>query len=341
MSWRTSRRVAGVAVGDARRARASVRAGSGSVPVSRATIAATSASSEDASGRRSWPAAVRASARGGAAGRAGRTPGPRGPGSAPRPRSATTRITGPTSGRTPAQPRADAALRVEAARPLGAGDHARPLDHRRHRLERRQRRRTRSAATGRAARGRGRSCAARSSGRTARSTVEIANSRTRVWPAKSTPSTVASNGPIVNRTCVPARVKTLTRTTEIAIGRVSRSEIRTSRRGDAGDGGRRQDRQADDRERAEIAAEHERADRFDGRDDRLGQRVEAVIRRSVSAGARRARKAASSAGASAPAWIAGSMGYALREADGLLALREARDESPAQGAAGSRRRRRR
>jgi hypothetical protein len=59
--------------------------------------------------------------------------------------------------------------------------------------------------------------------------VEIANSLTSVWPAKSTPSLVASNGPMLKRTCVPARVKTLTRTTEIAIGSVSRSEIRTSR----------------------------------------------------------------------------------------------------------------
>ena len=59
--------------------------------------------------------------------------------------------------------------------------------------------------------------------------VEIANSRTRVCPAKSTPSSVASNGPIVNRTVVPARVKTLTSTTEIAIGSVSSTEIRTSR----------------------------------------------------------------------------------------------------------------
>ena len=59
--------------------------------------------------------------------------------------------------------------------------------------------------------------------------VEIANSRTSVWPAKSTPSSVASNGPIVNRTVVPARVKTETRTTEIAIGSVSRNEMRTSR----------------------------------------------------------------------------------------------------------------
>jgi hypothetical protein len=60
--------------------------------------------------------------------------------------------------------------------------------------------------------------------------VEIAKSRTRVWAAKSTPSRVASNGPIVNRTVVPARVKTLTRMTEIAIGSVSRKEIRISRR---------------------------------------------------------------------------------------------------------------
>jgi hypothetical protein len=34
----------------------------------------------------------------------------------------------------------------------------------------------------------------------------------------------------VNRIVEPARVKTLTRMTEIAIGRVRRSEIRTSRR---------------------------------------------------------------------------------------------------------------
>ena len=37
-----------------------------------------------------------------------------------------------------AEPGADAALGVEAAGPLGAGDDARPLDHRRHRLERRR-----------------------------------------------------------------------------------------------------------------------------------------------------------------------------------------------------------
>ncbi len=37
-----------------------------------------------------------------------------------------------------AQPRPDAALRVEPARPLGAGDDVRPLDHRRDRLERGQ-----------------------------------------------------------------------------------------------------------------------------------------------------------------------------------------------------------
>jgi hypothetical protein len=59
--------------------------------------------------------------------------------------------------------------------------------------------------------------------------VEIAKRRTSVWPAKSTPSAVASNGPSVNRTVVPARVKTETRTTEIAIGSVSRNEIRARR----------------------------------------------------------------------------------------------------------------
>ena len=53
--------------------------------------------------------------------------------------------------------------------------------------------------------------------------VEIANSRTSVWAAKSTPSAVASNGPIVKRTVSPARVKTLTRTT--AAGRIVRPMI--------------------------------------------------------------------------------------------------------------------
>ena len=60
--------------------------------------------------------------------------------------------------------------------------------------------------------------------------VEIAKRRTTVCAAKSTPSSVASNGPIVNRTVVPARVNTLTRTTDTAIGSVRRSETRTSRR---------------------------------------------------------------------------------------------------------------
>jgi hypothetical protein len=44
-----------------------------------------------------------------------------------------------------------------------------------------------------------------------------------------TPSAVASNGPSEKSTVVPARVNTETRTTDIAIGRVSRNEIRTSR----------------------------------------------------------------------------------------------------------------
>ena len=125
----------------------------------------------------------------------------------------------------------------------------------------------------------------------------------------------------MNRTVVPARVKTLTSTTEIAIGRVSRNEIRTSRRSDAGDGGRRQDRQDDDRERPEVAAEHERADRLDRRDDRLGQRVEPVVRAWASAGASRARKAASSAEIGR---LESPDRRALLQADRLLALREAR-----------------
>ena len=55
---------------------------------------------------------------------------------------------------------------------------------------------------------------------------EMAKRRTSVWSAKSTPSTVASNGPIWKMTVEPARVKTLTSTTEMAIGSVSNSEIR-------------------------------------------------------------------------------------------------------------------
>jgi len=57
---------------------------------------------------------------------------------------------------------------------------------------------------------------------------EIASSRTIVCAAKSTPSTVASNGPSVNRTVVPGLVKTLTRTTDIAIGSDSNTEARMS-----------------------------------------------------------------------------------------------------------------
>ena len=155
-------------------------------------------------------------------------------------------------------------------------------------------RRTRTAARRRAARGRARSCAARSSARTARSTVEIANSRTRVWPAKSTPSAVASNGPIVNRTVVPARVKTLTsddrdRDRQRQQGRDPGEPAGTPRRH-----GARAGSTGDDRDRPEVAADDERAERLDGRDDRLGQRVEPVVRGSVSAATSRARKAASS-----------------------------------------------
>ena len=58
---------------------------------------------------------------------------------------------------------------------------------------------------------------------------EIANRRTSVWAANSTPSRVASNGPISNRTVSPARVKTLTSTTEMAIGSDSSRDARTSR----------------------------------------------------------------------------------------------------------------
>ena len=59
---------------------------------------------------------------------------------------------------------------------------------------------------------------------------EMASRRTSVWAAKSTPSTVASNGPMVKRTVEPGRVKTLTSTTETAIGRLSRRLARRSAR---------------------------------------------------------------------------------------------------------------
>ena len=45
-------------------------------------------------------------------------------------------------------------------------------------------------------------------------------SRTMIWPAKSTPSSVASNGPTTKRTVSPARVKTDTRATDTATGRL-------------------------------------------------------------------------------------------------------------------------
>ena len=77
---------------------------------------------------------------------------------------------------------------------------------------------------------------------------------------------------------MPARVKTLTRTTEIAIGSVSRSRDPDEPAGDAGERRGRQDGQGDDRERPEVAADDERAERLDRRGDRLGQRVQAVIR---------------------------------------------------------------
>ena len=109
----------------------------------------------------------------------------------------------PDERQDPADPRPQAALRVEAARPLGAhwmtlG----PLDHRRDRFDAWRGRRRRTAARGRAVRGRARTRADRVVSPNSPIDVEIANSRTSVWPAKSTPSAVASNGPIVKRTVV-------------------------------------------------------------------------------------------------------------------------------------------
>ena len=59
--------------------------------------------------------------------------------------------------------------------------------------------------------------------------VEMASKRTRVWAANSTPSSVASNGPTRTSTVVPARVKTLTRITEMTMGSDSSTDARTSR----------------------------------------------------------------------------------------------------------------
>ena len=135
----------------------------------------------------------------------------------------------PDQRQDPAQPRPDAALRVEAARPLALADDRGTLDEGRDRLDRRHGDEGRPRGTPRRSRSR-----TNARGSVVRMNnpieVEMANSRRTVWAAKSTPSTVASNGPISKITVVPARVKTLTRMTDTAIGRVSRNEARASRR---------------------------------------------------------------------------------------------------------------
>ena len=93
---------------------------------------------------------------------------------------------------------------------------------------------------------------------------------------------------------MPARVKTLTSTTEIAIGSVSRSDARTSGRATPRPPGEHQ-HDGDDRDRPDVSAEHERADRPAGRDDRLGQRIESMDTASASAG-RAGRRSSRSAG---------------------------------------------
>ena len=107
--------------------------------------------------------------------------------------------------------------------------------------------------------------------------VEIANSRRTVWAAKSTPSTVASNGPITKITVVPARVKTLTRIDRDG-DRQGQQERGTGQPPQHAGTPRQHEHDRDDDDRSDVAAEQEGADREDRRDDRLGQRVEPVIR---------------------------------------------------------------
>ncbi len=183
----------------------------------------------------------------------------------------------------------------------------------------------------RVARGRRRTRADRSSGRTARSTTRSRTAGRASGARTRRPRAVASNGPIGKRTVVPARVNTLTSTTEIAIGRVSSSEMRS--RGARG----RPRRQAnssisdDDRDRPDVAAEDERSDRADGRDDRLGQRVEPVVR------TRRGRDEPGDPGGIVRLEVVGpddpgrrTPDLRLLQADRLLTLREARDEATRQ-----------
>ena len=98
------------------------------------------------------------------------------------------RITGPTSGRTP---RRRARTLPSVSRPRArwaACDHAGPLDHRRHGLERGERDEREPRREAAAARGRGRTLRGSVVSPNSPIDVEIANSRTSVWPAKSTPS---------------------------------------------------------------------------------------------------------------------------------------------------------
>ena len=285
-SWRTVVRVAGVAVRRRRVSSSIVRAGSGTAgdPARRSPRRARAAA---APGRRA------ARPLSGIRHRRCRRPGrPNARTSRARLRSSTSvsddRITGPTSGRTPrrrartlpsvSRPRARWALAIT----LG------PLDHRRHRLERREGDEREPRRQARAAPGRGRSCAARSSARTGRSTSRSRTAGRASGRRSRRPRAVASNGPIENRTVVPARVKTLTRTTEIAIGSVSSSEIRTSRPATPATTAAGRTARSDDRQRPEVAADHERAERLDGRRDRLRQRVQAVV--GATAPAARARR---------------------------------------------------
>ena len=63
---------------------------------------------------------------------------------------------------------------------------------------------------------------------------EIANRRTRVWRGEVDAFDGRVERPDLKRTVVPARVKTLTSTTEMAIGSVSSSDTRARRAEDAG-----------------------------------------------------------------------------------------------------------
>ena len=244
------------------------------------------------------------------------------------------RITGPDQRQDAAEPGAEAALRVEAA---GAAALAGSTPARStiagtassvaQRDEREPRREAPPLEVEDEAR------ADRWSGRTARSTVEIANSRTSVWPAKSTPSAVASNGPIEKSTVVagPGEHARRGRPRSRSAG-VSRNETRTSRPATPATT-RAGEVEDDDRERPDVAA-----------DDEARRSSRRSRRRAFVSGFRRWYGTGRAGGAQARAGTrrqsALIAGYAPSSPTAGLTLREPRRRSGGSARRGWRRRRR-